>query len=108
MLSPPILTHTKPHDSLFVYLAVAEEVVSAMLIRETEDGQSLIYFVSWALEGANTSAKVKACFQAHQSIYMTNPSCTRHHRENGNMDNRVVKSVCLSKNRDDGEERKEI
>ncbi|MCI84495.1 maturase K, partial [Trifolium medium] len=38
-------------EVLYLYLAVASEAISAVLIRETEQGQKPVYFVSKALQG---------------------------------------------------------
>ena len=38
-------------ETLFLYMAVFVEAVSAALIRETHDGQKPIYFMSKALQG---------------------------------------------------------
>jgi ribonuclease HI len=38
-------------ETLFLYLAVAHEAISAVLIRETEQGQKPVYFISKALQG---------------------------------------------------------
>ncbi|GAU22742.1 hypothetical protein TSUD_138660 [Trifolium subterraneum] len=48
---PPVLTRPVEGEKLYLYLAVASEAVSAVLIRETEQGQKAVYFVSRALQG---------------------------------------------------------
>ncbi|GAU51501.1 hypothetical protein TSUD_76100 [Trifolium subterraneum] len=48
---PPVLTRPVEGEKLYLYLAVASEAISAVLIRETEQGQKPIYFVSRALQG---------------------------------------------------------
>ncbi|CAJ2652721.1 unnamed protein product [Trifolium pratense] len=47
----PVLTRPNEGETLYLYLAVASEAISAVLIRETEQGQKPIYFVSKALQG---------------------------------------------------------
>ena len=46
---PPVLSRTEKDEVLYLYLAVAFEAISAMLIRETPEGQRPIYFTSKAL-----------------------------------------------------------
>ncbi|CAJ2645722.1 unnamed protein product [Trifolium pratense] len=48
---PPVLTQPNEGETLYLYLAVASEAISAVLIRETEQGQKPVYFVSKALQG---------------------------------------------------------
>ncbi|GAU47395.1 hypothetical protein TSUD_372840 [Trifolium subterraneum] len=48
---PPVLTRPVEGEKLYLYLAVASEAISAVLIRETEQGQKPVYFVSRALQG---------------------------------------------------------
>ncbi|GAU10535.1 hypothetical protein TSUD_420870, partial [Trifolium subterraneum] len=48
---PPVLTRPVEGEKLYLYLAVAAEAISAVLIRETEQGQKPVYFVSRALQG---------------------------------------------------------
>ncbi|GAU39237.1 hypothetical protein TSUD_396840 [Trifolium subterraneum] len=48
---PPVLTRPVEGEKLYLYLAVASEAISAVLIRETEQGQKSVYFVSRALQG---------------------------------------------------------
>lgn len=50
LMEPPILTRLVDGETLYLYLAVAEETLSAVLIRETEVGQRSIYFVSKVLQ----------------------------------------------------------
>ncbi|GAU28915.1 hypothetical protein TSUD_59270, partial [Trifolium subterraneum] len=45
---PPVLTRPVEGEKLYLYLAVASEAISAVLIRETEQGQKPVYF--WSLE----------------------------------------------------------
>ncbi|GAU41009.1 hypothetical protein TSUD_178480 [Trifolium subterraneum] len=48
---PPVLTRPVEGEKLYLYLAVALEAISAVLIRETEQGKKPVYFVSRALQG---------------------------------------------------------
>ncbi|GAU16452.1 hypothetical protein TSUD_118010 [Trifolium subterraneum] len=48
---PPVLTRPVGGEKLYLYLAVASEAISVVLIRETEQGQKPVYFVSRALQG---------------------------------------------------------
>ncbi|GAU25741.1 hypothetical protein TSUD_216720 [Trifolium subterraneum] len=48
---PPVLTRPVEGEKLYLYLAVASEAISVILIRETEQGQKPVYFVSRALQG---------------------------------------------------------
>ncbi|GAU40562.1 hypothetical protein TSUD_35790 [Trifolium subterraneum] len=48
---PPVLTRPIEGEKLYLYLAVASKAISAVLIRETEQGQKPVYFVSRALQG---------------------------------------------------------
>ncbi|MCH96103.1 maturase K [Trifolium medium] len=48
---PPVLTRPVEGETLYLYLAVASEAISVVLIRETEQGQKPVYFVSKALQG---------------------------------------------------------
>jgi hypothetical protein len=48
---PPVLSRPNDEEVLYLYIAVASEAVSAVLIRETTEGQKPIYFTSKALQG---------------------------------------------------------
>jgi ribonuclease HI len=48
---PPVLSRPEVDETLYVYLAVSTEAVSAALIRETTEGQKPVYFTSKALQG---------------------------------------------------------
>ncbi|GAU47361.1 hypothetical protein TSUD_403640 [Trifolium subterraneum] len=48
---PPVLTRPTEGEKLYLYLIVASEAIIAVLIRETEQGQKPVYFVSRALQG---------------------------------------------------------
>ena len=52
LATPPVLSKPELGESLFLYLSVGEKVVSAVLVRETENGHVPIYFVSKALQSS--------------------------------------------------------
>src|ERR1051325_7603682 len=51
---PPVLSQPQHGETLYLYLAVSNEAVSAALIRETEEGQKPVYLTSKALQGPET------------------------------------------------------
>jgi len=51
---PPLLSRPEEGETLYLYLAVSFEAVSAVLIRETPEGQKPTYFTSKALLGPET------------------------------------------------------
>jgi hypothetical protein len=51
---PPVLSRPDQGEILYLYLSVSSDVVSAVLIRETAEGQKLVYFTSKALLGPKT------------------------------------------------------
>ncbi|XP_057791071.1 uncharacterized protein LOC131008197 [Salvia miltiorrhiza] len=54
LTNPPLLAKPKDHEVLFVYLAVSETAVNAVLVREDEGKQSPIYYMSKSLLDAET------------------------------------------------------
>ncbi|XP_050876397.1 uncharacterized protein LOC127080113 [Lathyrus oleraceus] len=77
---PPVLSRPSEKETLYLYLSVATEAVSAVLIRETDEGQKPIYFTSKALQGpelryqqiekvalalVNTARRLRYYFLAH-------------------------------------------
>lgn len=54
LTSPPLLSKPKDNETLFIYLAVSETAVSAVLVREDEGKQSPVYYVSKSLLDAET------------------------------------------------------
>ncbi|GKD43443.1 reverse transcriptase domain-containing protein [Tanacetum coccineum] len=46
----PMVTALKPKEELIIYLCVAKEAISAVLLRERESHQMPVYFVSRALQ----------------------------------------------------------
>ncbi|XP_019414564.1 PREDICTED: uncharacterized protein LOC109326326 [Lupinus angustifolius] len=55
LAAPPFLSKPLPDELLYVYLAVSDGAVAAMLIRETAEGQNPVYFTSKALQGPELS-----------------------------------------------------
>ena len=47
--SPPLLNPSKPREELYLYLAISQAVVSAVLVREEDGSQRPVYFTSRAL-----------------------------------------------------------
>jgi hypothetical protein len=87
LASPPVLTKPIVGDTLILYLAVTDEAVSAVLIREKGKGQFPIYFVSKALQGVDlnyqrlekvafalliASRKLRPYFQCYPILVRTN------------------------------------
>jgi len=52
LASPPVLAKLDLGEGLYLYLVVAKEVISAVLIKEVERVQKPIYFFSKALQGS--------------------------------------------------------
>ena len=52
LLSPPLLSPSKPGEELYLYIAVSQVAVSAALVKEEEGIQRPVYFVSKAFRGA--------------------------------------------------------
>ncbi|KAL0444302.1 UNVERIFIED_CONTAM: hypothetical protein Slati_2152900 [Sesamum latifolium] len=87
LVTPPLLANAKQGEVLFIYLAVSEETVSSILVREQEKIQSLVYYVSKMLQGTEkrytqieklalalvvTARKLSPYFQSHKVIMLTN------------------------------------
>ena len=51
-MSPPLLSPFKPGEELSLYLAISLTAVSSALIREEDQVQLPVYYISWALWGA--------------------------------------------------------
>ncbi|XP_022852055.1 uncharacterized protein LOC111373710 [Olea europaea var. sylvestris] len=83
----PLLSKPKPQESLLLYLAVSGEAVSAFIVREEDDHQLPVYYVSKALLPTETrypdmeklalalitvSRKLRSYFQAHSIEVLTN------------------------------------
>ncbi|KAK2998990.1 hypothetical protein RJ639_024408 [Escallonia herrerae] len=92
LASPPLLSKPVMGEDLFLYLAVAESAVSAILVRE-QDGQQLpVYYVSKVLQGAeqsypnaeklafallNAARKLRPYFQSHTITVLTDKPLRR-------------------------------
>ncbi|GFS34928.1 hypothetical protein Acr_00g0036800 [Actinidia rufa] len=84
--SPPLLIVPTTGEDLYVYLSISPTAVSAVLIREEDQVQKLIYYVSKVLMGAEAryprieklayalmiaTRKLRHYFQAHPIIVLT-------------------------------------
>jgi hypothetical protein len=52
--APPVLSRPDQGETLYLYLSVSSDAVSAVLFRETMEGQKPVYFTSKALLGPET------------------------------------------------------
>ena len=52
IFSPPLLSPSQPGEELFLYLVVSQATISAALDMEEDKVQKPVYYVSWALRGA--------------------------------------------------------
>ncbi|XP_025617150.1 uncharacterized protein [Arachis hypogaea] len=83
LATPPVLGKPKVGESLYLYLAITEEALAAILVREEGKVQQPIYFVSRALQGAElryskleklalalltSSRRLRQYFQGHQVV----------------------------------------
>ncbi|GMP26675.1 hypothetical protein CsSME_00003020 [Camellia sinensis var. sinensis] len=86
LTTTPVLSNPVPGEELFLYLAVSEHAVSAVLIREEKGEQKAVYYVSKTLADAETrylpleklmlalvmaSKKLSHYFQAHKIVVLT-------------------------------------
>ena len=86
LTTTPVLSNPEPGEELFLYLAVSEHAISAVLIREEKWEQKAIYYVSKTLASAETrylpleklmlalimaSKKLNHYFQAHKIVVLT-------------------------------------
>ncbi|XP_071900985.1 uncharacterized protein [Coffea arabica] len=82
----PALTSPEVGETLFIYLAAGEGAVSAVLVREEDKLQKPVYYVSRALQGAESrysaieryvlalvhaARKLRTYFQAHPVVVIT-------------------------------------
>ena len=88
LAEPPVLASSEVGETLFVYLAVSDVVVSVALFKENADGrQRQVFFVSKSLADAETryshleqaalafrvaTKKLRPYFQAHPIVVLTN------------------------------------
>ncbi|XP_022883783.1 uncharacterized protein LOC111400613 [Olea europaea var. sylvestris] len=85
--SPPILTKPELGDTLYLYLAVSQNAVSGVLVKEVNRGQQPIYYISKVLLDTETSytlaeqlalalivapRKLWQYFQSHPIVVLTN------------------------------------
>ena len=92
LLSPPLLSPSKPGEELYLYIAVSQAAVSVALVKEEEGTQRPVYFVSKAFQGTEeryprmeklsfalvtTARKLKPYFQAHTIIVLTDQPLKR-------------------------------
>nr|XP_017225012.1 PREDICTED: uncharacterized protein LOC108201232 [Daucus carota subsp. sativus] len=86
MAEPPLLSKPIDGEVLYVYLAVSEQALSAVLVREELKIQKLVYYVSKVLHGAEfnysviekfplamitASRKLRSYFQSHKIEVLT-------------------------------------
>ena len=84
--SPPLLGPSRPREELYLYIAISQAAVSAVLVRKEEGSQRPVYFISRAFQGAEERyprmeklafalvmavRKLKLYFQAHTIIVLT-------------------------------------
>ncbi|KAL0401667.1 UNVERIFIED_CONTAM: Transposon Ty3-G Gag-Pol polyprotein [Sesamum latifolium] len=87
LASPSLLTKLRPGETLFLYLAISEGAVSAVLVREEGREHQPIYYVSKTLQGpkerypqieklalalVTTARKLRLYFQLHPVVVLTN------------------------------------
>ncbi|KAL0412009.1 UNVERIFIED_CONTAM: hypothetical protein Slati_3790600 [Sesamum latifolium] len=87
LVLPPLLTKHKTRETLYLYLAVSESAVSAVLVRQECKEHHPVYYVSKVLQGAETrysqieklalslviaARKLRPYFQSHQVVVLTN------------------------------------
>ncbi|XP_015936371.1 uncharacterized protein LOC107462306 [Arachis duranensis] len=86
LATPPVLGKPKAGEPLYLYLAVTEEALAAVLVREEGKAQQPIYFVSRALQGVElryskleklaltlltSSRRLRQYFQGHRVVVRT-------------------------------------
>ena len=92
LLSPPLLSPSRPGEELYLYIAVSQVVVSVALVKEEEGSQRPVYFISRAFRGAEERyprmeklafalvtavRKLKPYFQAYTIIVLTDQPLKR-------------------------------
>ncbi|KAL2249921.1 UNVERIFIED_CONTAM: Retrovirus-related Pol polyprotein from transposon opus [Sesamum indicum] len=85
--SPPLLANPREGDILYLYLAISDDAVSSVLIKEKGKIQNPVYYVSKMLQGAETryaeieklalavvvtARKLRPYFQSHRIVVRTN------------------------------------
>lgn len=86
LTTTPVLSNPEPEEELFLYLAVSEHAVSAVVIQEEKGEQRVVYYVSKTLADVETrylpleklmlalvmaSKKLNHYFQAHKIVVLT-------------------------------------
>ncbi|XP_074377026.1 uncharacterized protein LOC141718544 [Apium graveolens] len=86
MTEAPLLAKPSPEDTLYLYLAISEQAVSAVLVKEEKKLQKPVYYISKVLHGAElnysttekfalalitASRKLRPYFQAHKIEVLT-------------------------------------
>ncbi|KAL2231128.1 UNVERIFIED_CONTAM: hypothetical protein Sindi_1707200 [Sesamum indicum] len=87
LTKPPLLANPKEEETLFLYLAVSENAVSLVLVRDEGWSQNPIYYLSKMLQGAEsrysemekltltlvvTARMLRPYFQSHKVVVLTN------------------------------------
>ncbi|XP_050238331.1 uncharacterized protein LOC126687817 [Mercurialis annua] len=87
LTNPPLLSRPVAGENLYLYLSVGRETIASVLVREEEEEQRPIYYISRTLKGAElnyptidklalavfiTTKKLKPYFQGHTVIVRTN------------------------------------
>ena len=90
--SPPLLSPSRPGEELYLYIAVLQAAINAALVREEEESQRPLYFISRAFQGAEeryprmeklafalvtAARKLKPYFQAYTIIVLTDQPLKR-------------------------------
>ncbi|KAL2251529.1 UNVERIFIED_CONTAM: Retrovirus-related Pol polyprotein from transposon [Sesamum indicum] len=85
--SPPLLTKPRTGETLYLYLAISENAVSSVLVRQENREHHPMYYVSRMLQGAESrysqieklalslitaARKLRPYFQSHQVVVLTN------------------------------------
>ena len=98
--SPPLLSPSRPGEELYLYIAVLQAAINAALVREEEESQRPLYFISRAFQGAEeryprmeklafalvtAARKLKPYFQAYTIIVLTDQPLKRAMRAAGRM-----------------------
>ncbi|XP_015944522.1 uncharacterized protein LOC107469657 [Arachis duranensis] len=86
LATPPVLEKPKNGETLYLYLAITDEAMAAVLVREERKAQQPVYFVSKALQGAKlryskleklalalltSSHRLRQNFQSHKVVVRT-------------------------------------